>query len=171
MITRRLEAALTKRRILEIYLNVDRVGRRHLRRRSRGAHLLRRAGVGPVSAEQSALLAGSLINPRLLQSGRAAAPPAARQRIILGRMGMAAGRSRPRPRARAAEAARPAAQEQEPPAELETLRRGSGDGCPDETAEPPPERAGWPPTPVTDPTVSTGVTVDSRALDSVPIAR
>ena len=42
LIARRLEAELPKSRILELYLERDRVGRWHLRRGGGGAHLLRR---------------------------------------------------------------------------------------------------------------------------------
>ena len=44
----------------------DRVGRSHLRRGRRGARLFRRGG-GGLSAEQSALLAGAIANPRVMQ--------------------------------------------------------------------------------------------------------
>ena len=44
IIARRLEAELKKARILELYLNVDRVGRRHLRRRGGGAHVFSQIG-------------------------------------------------------------------------------------------------------------------------------
>ena len=44
LIARRLEAELPKQRILELYLESDRVGRRHLRRGGRGAHLFRQVG-------------------------------------------------------------------------------------------------------------------------------
>ena len=63
LITRRLEAALTKRRILEIYLNVIEWGDGIF-----GAEAASRAYFGkPASAlspEEAALLAGAIINPR-----------------------------------------------------------------------------------------------------------
>jgi monofunctional biosynthetic peptidoglycan transglycosylase len=85
LITRLLEAALDKRRIFELYLNVIEWGDGIY-----GAEAAARAYFGSsaasLSAEQSALLAGSLINPRLYSP---ASPPRrllARQRLILGRM-------------------------------------------------------------------------------------
>ena len=63
LITRRLEAALTKRRILEIYLNVIEWGDGIF-----GAEAASRAYFGkPASAltpDEAALLAGAIINPR-----------------------------------------------------------------------------------------------------------
>ena len=86
LITRRLEAELSKTRILEIYLNVvewgdgiwgaEAAARRHFNRPA-----------ADLSAGQAALLAGALINPR----GYSPASPnrrlLARQRLILARMG------------------------------------------------------------------------------------
>ena len=86
IIARRLEAALPKARILEIYLNVIEWGDGIW-----GAEAAARTYFGvPASAlsrEQSALLAGAIVNPRLLNPGRPTTRLLRRQRIILGRMG------------------------------------------------------------------------------------
>ncbi len=86
IIARRLEAALTKRRILELYLNVIEWGDGIY-----GAEAAARAYYGvpasALSAEQSALLAGAIINPRVYSPARPNARLLRRQRIILRRMG------------------------------------------------------------------------------------
>ena len=86
IIARRLEAALPKARIFEIYLNVIEWGDGIW-----GADAAARTYFGvPASAlnrEQAALLAGAIINPRLLNPARPTARLYRRQRIIIGRMG------------------------------------------------------------------------------------
>jgi monofunctional biosynthetic peptidoglycan transglycosylase len=86
VITRRLEAALSKQRIFEIYLNVVEWGDGVW-----GAEAAARRYFGvPASAlsrSQAALLAGALINPRRYNPGRPPARLLRRQRIILARMG------------------------------------------------------------------------------------
>jgi monofunctional biosynthetic peptidoglycan transglycosylase len=86
VITRRLEASLTKQRIFEIYLNVVEWGDGVW-----GAEAAARRYFGvPASAlsrAQAALLAGALINPRLYNPGRPPSRLLRRQRIILARMG------------------------------------------------------------------------------------
>ena len=86
IIARRLEAALSKVRIFELYLNVIEWGDGIW-----GAEAAARTYFGiPASAldaEQSALLAGAIINPRLHSPARPTARLLQRQRIILGRMG------------------------------------------------------------------------------------
>ena len=86
IITRRLEAALPKARILEIYLNVVEWGDGIW-----GAEAAARRYFG-VSASsltraQAALLAGALINPVRYSPGRPPARLLRRQQIILARMG------------------------------------------------------------------------------------
>jgi monofunctional biosynthetic peptidoglycan transglycosylase len=85
LITRRLEAVLTKRRILELYLNVIEWGDGVW-----GAEAAARAHFGrpasAVSAEQAALLAGAIINPRVLDASAPGARLLRRQRLILRRM-------------------------------------------------------------------------------------
>jgi monofunctional biosynthetic peptidoglycan transglycosylase len=86
VITRRLEAALTKQRIFEIYLNVVEWGDGIW-----GAEAASREYFGvPASAlsrQQAALLAGALINPRRYNPGHPPSRLLRRQRIILARMG------------------------------------------------------------------------------------
>ena len=86
IIARRMEAALPKARIFEIYLNVIEWGDGIW-----GADAAARTYFG-VSAsalgrEQAALLAGAIINPRVLSPARPNARLRSRQRLILGRMG------------------------------------------------------------------------------------
>ena len=86
VIARRLEAALSKERILEIYLNVIEWGdgvwgvgvaaREHF-----GVH------ASALTREQAALLAGAIINPRTLSPSDPPRRLRARQQRILARMG------------------------------------------------------------------------------------
>ena len=85
-IARRLEAALTKARILEIYLNVIEWGDGVW-----GVEAASRRYFGvPASAlspDQAALLAGAIVNPRALNPAQPTARLLRRQRLILRRMG------------------------------------------------------------------------------------
>ena len=86
IIARRLEAALPKARIFEIYLNVIEWGDGIW-----GAEAAARTYFGvsasALNAEQAALLAGAIINPRVLNPRRPSARLYSRQRLILSRMG------------------------------------------------------------------------------------
>jgi len=86
LITRKLEASLTKRRILELYLNVIEWGDGIY-----GAEAAARTYFGKsaaaLSAEESALLAGAIINPRVHSPARPTARLRRRQQIVLQRMG------------------------------------------------------------------------------------
>ena len=86
IIARRLEAGLSKARIFEIYLNVIEWGDGIW-----GAEAAARSYFGSsaasLSAEQAALLAGAIINPRVYSPARPNARLLRRQRIILSRMG------------------------------------------------------------------------------------
>ena len=88
LITRRLEAALTKRRIFEIYLNVIEWGDGIF-----GCEAASRAYFGKAAAElapeEAALLAGAIINPRVHSPARPTKRLLRRQQIILRRMGPA----------------------------------------------------------------------------------
>jgi monofunctional biosynthetic peptidoglycan transglycosylase len=88
MIARRLEAVLSKKRILELYLNVVEWGDGVF-----GAEAAARAHFGsPASglgAEQAALLAGALVNARALDPSHPTARLLRRQRMLLRRMGRA----------------------------------------------------------------------------------
>ena len=87
LITRRLEAALTKRRILEIYLNVIEWGDGIF-----GAEAAARAYFGKsasaLTPEEAALLAGAIINPREHSPAHPTARLLRRQQIIARRMGI-----------------------------------------------------------------------------------
>lgn len=86
LITRRLEAALTKRRILEIYLNMIEWGDGIF-----GCEAAARAYFGKpaanLSADEAALLAGAIINPRLHSPAKPTRRLLQRQQIILKRLG------------------------------------------------------------------------------------
>jgi monofunctional glycosyltransferase len=86
IIARRLEAALSKTRIFEIYLNVIEWGDRVW-----GAEAAARTYFGTsaasLSRQQSAMLAGAIINPRVLTPARPTRRLLRRQQIILARMG------------------------------------------------------------------------------------
>jgi monofunctional biosynthetic peptidoglycan transglycosylase len=85
-ITRRLEASLSKRRILEIYLNQIEWGDGIF-----GCEAAARAyfgrGAADLSRDQAALLAGAIVNPRELNPGRPGRRLLSRQAIVLRRMG------------------------------------------------------------------------------------
>jgi monofunctional biosynthetic peptidoglycan transglycosylase len=85
-ITRRLEASLTKRRILEIYLNVIEWGDGIF-----GCEAAARTyfgkGAADLSREEAALMAGAIVNPRELRIDRPNRRLVRRQEIVLRRMG------------------------------------------------------------------------------------
>ena len=86
VITRRLEAALSKRRIFEIYLNSIEWGDGIF-----GCEAAARAYFGKSAADlnaaEAALMAGAIINPRLHSPGKPTRRLLRRQQIILRRMG------------------------------------------------------------------------------------
>ena len=86
IIARRLEAALQKARIFEIYLNVIEWGN-GIWGAEAAARTYFSIPASAVNREQAALLAGAIINPRVLNPARPTPRLRARQRIILGRMG------------------------------------------------------------------------------------
>jgi monofunctional glycosyltransferase len=85
LITRRLEAELSKRRILELYLNLIEWGDGIW-----GAEAAARAYFGKpasaLSAPEAALLAGAIVNPRILSPANPSSRLLARQRLVLRRM-------------------------------------------------------------------------------------
>jgi monofunctional biosynthetic peptidoglycan transglycosylase len=87
LITRRLEASLTKTRIFELYLNVIEWGDRIY-----GAEAASRTYFHkPASAldpEEAALLASSIMNPRIWNPARPTPGLLKRQKLILDRMGV-----------------------------------------------------------------------------------
>ena len=86
LIARRLEAQVSKRRILEIYLNVIEWGDGIY-----GAEAAAREHFGKpassLSAEEAALLAGAIVNPRVHDPSRPTPRLLRRQRLMLARMG------------------------------------------------------------------------------------
>ncbi|MDP3719248.1 MAG: monofunctional biosynthetic peptidoglycan transglycosylase [Acidobacteriota bacterium] len=87
LIARRLEAALTKRRIFEIYLNMIEWGDGIF-----GCEAAARAYFGgpcaALSVNQAALLAGAIINPRVHSPAKPTRRLLRRQQIIIRRMGI-----------------------------------------------------------------------------------
>ena len=111
LIARRLEAELTEAAHPRAVSERDRVGRRHLRRRSGGAHATSASPPRSSAPQESALLAGGDHQParaRSRASDRAAAPAAADDHAADGRRHAAAGR-RGVPRSRSASPRRDAA--------------------------------------------------------------
>jgi monofunctional glycosyltransferase len=133
MITRRLENELSKTRIFELYLNNIEWGDGIW-----GAEAAARTYFGvpaaSVTPDQAALMAGAIINPRMLNISKPNARLRARQRIIRARM----GKITPPPIiARPAPAETPAPAPADPEVEEESLP-GSEPADPEpETAAPP----------------------------------
>jgi monofunctional biosynthetic peptidoglycan transglycosylase len=86
LIARRLEAELSKTRILEIYLNVIEWGD-GIWGAEAASRTYFRTSAASLSRDQAALLAGAIVNPRVLNPRRPAGRLLRRQRIILSRMG------------------------------------------------------------------------------------
>ena len=84
-IARSLERNLTKKRILEIYLNVVEMGERVYGADAASRFYFDKAP-SALSASEAALLAGCLPNPRLMNPGNPNKRLRARQRMILSRM-------------------------------------------------------------------------------------
>ena len=93
VIARRLEAELTKTRILELYLNVIEFGDGIYGVEAASQVYFQRPAAS-LDATQAALLAGSIVNPRLLNPSRPTPRLARRQQMILGRMGQSAPKGR-----------------------------------------------------------------------------
>jgi monofunctional biosynthetic peptidoglycan transglycosylase len=86
VLARRLEAALSKVRIFEVYLNVIEWGD-GIWGVEAAARAYFRISASALDTDQSALLAGAIINPRLHNPARPTTRLLQRQQIILGRMG------------------------------------------------------------------------------------
>ena len=84
-IARSLEKNLSKKRILEIYLNVVEMGERVYGAEAAARHYFGVSAAG-LSPSQAALLAGALPNPRVMNPGDPNKRLRARQRMILSRM-------------------------------------------------------------------------------------
>lgn len=85
-ITRRLEASLSKRRILELYLNLIEWGD-GIWGCDAAAHAYFGVSAADLSPSQAALMAGAIINPRRYNPAHPNARLLRRQAIILKRMG------------------------------------------------------------------------------------
>jgi len=116
MITHRLERLLSKRRILELYLNVVEWGEGTWGAEAASRHYFRKpaSSLGPAD---SALLAGALINPNRYSPANPPPRLRRRQQMILRRMGM---RDAPVPPAEQDAAAAAAAPPAPPDAAVET---------------------------------------------------
>jgi monofunctional biosynthetic peptidoglycan transglycosylase len=87
IIARRLEAELRKARILEIYLNVIEWGD-GIYGAEAAAQTYFRSAASNLDPNEAALLAGAIINPRLLNPARPTGRLLRRQQLILRRMGL-----------------------------------------------------------------------------------
>ena len=86
LITRRLEAELSKQRILELYLNVIEWGD-GIWGAEAAARRYFHTSAADLSPSEAALLAGAIANPHLMDPGHPTARLRRRQQMILGRMG------------------------------------------------------------------------------------
>ena len=84
-IARSLEKHLTKKRILEIYLNVVEMGERVYGAEAAARHYFRKPA-SALTTREAALLAGCLPNPRVMNPGNPNKRLRARQRMILSRL-------------------------------------------------------------------------------------
>jgi monofunctional glycosyltransferase len=87
LIARRLEASLTKTRIFEIYLNVIEWGDGIYGAEAASRAYFRKPAAA-LSADEAALLAACIINPRVMNPAHATPFLGRRQRLILSRMGV-----------------------------------------------------------------------------------
>jgi monofunctional biosynthetic peptidoglycan transglycosylase len=86
LIARRLESELSKQRILELYLNVIEWGDGiYGAEAAARAHF--RKSAAALSADEAALLAAAIINPRVLDPGHPTARLRRRQQMVMRRMG------------------------------------------------------------------------------------
>jgi monofunctional biosynthetic peptidoglycan transglycosylase len=132
-IARSLERNLSKKRILEIYLNVVEMGERVYGAEAAARHYFGKSAAA-LSAREAALLAGCLPNPRVMNPGNPNKRLRARQQMILGRMrrwGHAFEREVLRPVERT-----PSPAEEEPKTEPETTPETVTDPQETETVEP-----------------------------------
>jgi monofunctional biosynthetic peptidoglycan transglycosylase len=84
-IARSLESHLSKKRILELYLNVVEMGERVYGAEAAAKRYFQKSAAA-LSPSEAALLAGCLPNPRLMSPGAPNKRLRSRQRMILGRM-------------------------------------------------------------------------------------
>jgi monofunctional biosynthetic peptidoglycan transglycosylase len=86
LIARRLEAELSKQRILEIYLNVIEWGN-GIYGAEAAARTYFRKSAAQLTASEGALLAAAIANPRILNPGSPTARLRRRQQMVMRRMG------------------------------------------------------------------------------------
>lgn len=134
VLARRLEAELSKSRILELYLNVIEWGDGIY-----GAEAAARTYFYRSAAEldpsSSALLAGAIVNPRLLNPARPTTRLRRRQQLILGRMGSVTPPPA-EPAAPSAEvSATPPAEEAAPPPADEVVQPSADEAAPPPAGE------------------------------------
>ena len=86
LIARQLETELTKQRILELYLNVIEWGD-GIYGAEAAARTYFQKSAAELGPQESALLAGAIINPRLLDPGHPTARLRRRQQMVMRRMG------------------------------------------------------------------------------------
>jgi monofunctional biosynthetic peptidoglycan transglycosylase len=86
VIARRLEAELSKQRILELYLNLIEWGD-GIWGAEAAARTYFRKSAADLNPQESALLAGAIVNPRVLTPGHPTARLRRRQQMIMQRMG------------------------------------------------------------------------------------
>src|ERR1700730_18230489 len=141
IIARRLEAELKKARILELYLNVIEWGD-GIYGVEAAAQTYFGTPASSLGPAESALLAGAIINPRLLTPAHPNPRLARRQQLIMSRMGAVVPPAENTP-------GHPDPAETEPAGAIETTPRGPRDPCPPAPgARRPSEPAGrWPPGP------------------------
>ncbi len=92
-ITRRLEAELSKRRILELYLNVIEWGDGLYGAEAASRYYFHKPA-SSLGADEAAMLAGCIINPRLMNPSRPSVRLLRRQHLILDRMNRVAPSAR-----------------------------------------------------------------------------
>ena len=86
LIARQLETELTKQRILELYLNVIEWGD-GIYGAEAAARTYFQKSAAELGPQESALLAGAIVNPRLLDPGHPTARLRRRQQMVMRRMG------------------------------------------------------------------------------------
>jgi monofunctional biosynthetic peptidoglycan transglycosylase len=136
IIARRLEAELPKARIFELYLNVIEWGD-GIWGAEAASRTYFRTSASSLSPSQAALLAGAIVNPRILNPAHPPARLLRRQRIILSRMG-AVEPPAPAPTPPPPPPALPESIIPEPPPPVEPTPETAPDGEPADPADPRP---------------------------------
>jgi monofunctional biosynthetic peptidoglycan transglycosylase len=131
LIARRLEAELSKQRILEIYLNVIEWGD-GIYGAEAAAREYFHTSAAALSPQEASLLAAGIVNPRYFDIGRPSTRLRRRQQMILGRLGLA------RPPQPVEEKAAPP----EPVPALPSLPSTAPEALPGEILPPPPPAGG-----------------------------